>query len=634
MLNFLFRFRKPIVVAIHLLIIPICNYLAFWLRFDGAIPAESFELILQTMPLLILVRASIFLVYRLYQGLWRYTGIWDLGSIIASSLLSSAFFFIIIHLLLGIVSYPRAVFIIDSVLLIFALGGIRLLWRIRRELSRGRKKSIRKRVLIYGAGDAGEMIARDMKHSADYGYDPVGFVDDDHRKVGQRIHGIPVLGNRSKLAKIIPQHRIEEVIVCVPTGEPSVIREVVKCLEPFKIPIKTLPNLRDLLDEKITIGQIRNLSVEDLMARMPVNLDLTPVKKMLSGKRVLVTGSGGSIGSELCRQIAKLSPAELILYERYENGLFKITNELETEGYQSVIRPVLGDITDRNRVLRVFLKHRPEVVFHTAAHKHVPMMEQNPFEAVKNNVLGTRIVAAAASRAGVEKFILISTDKAVNPTSVMGATKRVAELIVQILSKKSRTSFVTVRFGNVLASNGSVVPLFLEQIARRGPVKVTHPDMRRYFMLIPEAVQLVLLSAAISSNAETFVLEMGEQISVLEMARNIIRLSGFIPEVDIPIVFTGLRPGEKLNEEIVAEDEIAETSGIAEILKIRPIHSMNDRLVKKYIRQLELAAIEEDWRVLIDCVRKIVPTFKPTKPFLSNEDRLPAPEKVLEQRAI
>jgi FlaA1/EpsC-like NDP-sugar epimerase len=610
-------------VAIHFLLIPIANYLAFWLRFDGDIPPQSFKLMVATLPWLLLFRSAIFLLYRLYQGLWRYTGIWDLWSIIISSLLSSSFFFILVHGILRQTSYPRSVFIIDTILLIFFLGGVRLLWRIRRELTRSSRSTDKKRVLIYGAGDAGEMIARDMKHSRDYLYDPVGFIDDDLNKVGRRIHGIPVLGTRRSLPEMIPAKRIHEVVVSIPSCDPSIIREIVKTLEPFNIPIKTLPNLRDILDEKVTVSQIRNLSVEDLMTRVPVNLDLNPVRRMLEGKRVLVTGAGGSIGGELCRQIVKLNPKELVLYERYENGLYSISNELNADKNHNPIRPIIGDITDRARVEQVFQQHRPDIVFHAAAHKHVPLMEFNPCEATKNNVTGTKIVARAAARSGAEKFVLISTDKAVNPTSMMGASKRIAEMIVQILSQGSRTSFVTVRFGNVLASNGSVVPIFLEQISHRGPVTVTHPEMRRYFMLIPEAVQLVLISAAISGNAETYVLEMGEQVNVLEMARNIIRLSGFVPDVEIPIVFTGLRPGEKLYEEVVAEDEIAEPAGIAEILRIRPIHQLNRRIVKRKVIELEKAAQLGDHQHVFRCVLNLVPTFKPnpmdlTKPAVGS----------------
>jgi FlaA1/EpsC-like NDP-sugar epimerase len=454
------------------------------------------------------------------------------------------------------------------------------------------------------------MIVRDMKHHSDYRYEPVGFVDDDASKVGQRIHGVRVFGTRSSLPEIIVKQSIDEIILAIPSADPSVMREVLKTLQQFNIPIKTLPNLSDILDGTVTVSQIRNLSVVDLLSRVPVNLDLSVVGEMLHDRRVLVTGAGGSIGAELCRQIAKLGPQELVLFERYENGLFDITNELLAKGYGNGIQPVIGDITDEARVTHIFQKHSPEVVFHAAAHKHVPLMEYNPCEAVKNNIIGTQIVARAAIKSGVNKFVFISTDKAVNPTSIMGASKNVGENLIQAISEDGMTSFVAVRFGNVLASNGSVVPLFLEQIKRGGPVTVTHPEMRRYFMLIPEAVQLVLLAAGMSDDGETYVLEMGEQLNVAEMARNIIRLSGFVPDVDIPIIYTGLRPGEKLFEELVADDEVAEPSAFPEILRIRKMNPLDTVELMQKIRQLQEFSLDGNETAVVESLTHMIPTFK------------------------
>ena len=605
----LLQHRLPLVVVAHLLLIPISNYISFWLRFDGVIPRQFMNLMWQMLPWLVIIRAIIFLTNRLYHGLWRYTGIWDLWRIVSATVLGTVLFYLLTHTVLGIKAYPRSIFVIDSILQIFLLSAIRLPWRIHRELKRSAKKG--KRVIIYGAGDAGEMIVRDMKVHPEYNYDPVGFLDDSSRKVGQSIHGIPVLGTRKSMANVIRDYSIEEVIVAIPSADPPVLREILKQLEPFNIPIKTTPNLRDILDGKVKISQIRNLAVEDLLVRMPVNLDLSAVSQMLKGKRVLVTGAGGSIGSELCRQIVKLEVSELFLLERYENGLYEITQELERMGYKNCIRPFIADVTDKRRIKRIFKDYRPELVFHAAAHKHVPLMESNPCEAIKNNVTGTRLLASAALRFGVGKFVFISTDKAVHPTSIMGASKRIAEMIVNSMANRGNTTFVTVRFGNVLASKGSVVPLFQDQIRRGGPVTITHPNMKRYFMLIPEAVQLVLISGAMPVHGTTYVLQMGEQIEVLEMARNIIRLSGFIPETEIPIVYSGLRPGEKLFEELVAEDEVAEPSDIPEILRIRQLHVPDRRTFRNTVRCLETAAFHHDLPKVIFHLKSLITAFQP-----------------------
>jgi FlaA1/EpsC-like NDP-sugar epimerase len=603
------KWRLPLVVAAHLSLILISNYLSFWLRFDGQIPERYKQIMVEALPWLLVVRGCSFLLHRLYKGLWRYTGIWDLWNIISASVLGSIVFFILIHGILGQKEYPRSVFALDTILLVFFLGGLRLPWRIYRELNRREKKG--KRVLIYGAGDAGEMIARDMKQHPEYRYDPVGFIDDDGSKVGQSIHGLPVFGKREALPKVIEKKRIDEVVVAIPSALPSTMRDLLKSLEPFNIPIKTTPNLRDILDERVTVNEIRNLSVEDLMTRRAVNMDLNAVKSMLKGKRVLVTGAGGSIGSELCRQIAALDPSELILFERYENGLYDIANELIRTGHKDIIRNVIGDVTDRELVNRLFQIRTPEVIFHAAAHKHVPLMQFNPCEAIKNNVAGTRVLSKAAVKHGVGKFVMISTDKAVNPTSIMGASKRVAEMIVNAMADHSMTSFVAVRFGNVLGSKGSVVPLWVDQIKRHGPVTVTHPDMQRYFMLIPEAVELVLLASAVGGDAVTYVLQMGEQINVTEMARNLIRLSGFVPDVEIPIVYTGLRPGEKLFEELVAHDEVAEPCAVKEILKIRKTGFADSSLLRRKVRELEKAAFQGDSSAVVACLRELIPNFAP-----------------------
>lgn len=602
------KHRRLIIVWLHLTLIVAADYGAFSLRFDGSIPPNILLLWWRTLPLLVAIQMTTFLAFRLYEGLWRYTSISDLRNIILGVTASSGLFYLLVSWRFSELGYPRSTLIIDALLLISAMSGLRLGRRIYRDLSRIDRD---KRVLIFGAGDAGELIVRDMKNNLFYDYEPIGFIDDDPGKVGARIHGVPVLGTRQALSSIIETHQPHEVLVAMPGAGAATIREVVRALEPFKVPIKTLPSLRDIMDGRVLVSQIRSLKIEDLLARAPIGLSTTPLARLIKGKRVLVTGAGGSIGSELCRQIAQLEPETLTLYDRYENGLFAITNDLADRNGPCTVYSLVGDVTDRKRLDAVMKEHRPAIIFHAAAHKHVPLMEFNACEAVKNNVLGTRAVMEAAASNGVEKFVLISTDKAVNPSSVMGATKRAAELLVQASNQRGRTAFVAVRFGNVLASNGSVVPRFVEQIKAGGPVTVTHPDMRRFFMLIPEAAQLVLHAAALGEAGAVYVLEMGDQLKLVDMARNLIRLSGLVPDDDIRIVFTGLRPGEKLFEELVGDNERAEPSGVEKILRVRPMTPTGLNDLTEQIAELERQAIEGDIAGTLCQLAHIVPAFRP-----------------------
>lgn len=588
LLDYLLHLRRPIVVLLHVLLIIVANAAAFVLRFDGPVPLVFIEMAVQLMPWLIAIRLVTFWPFRLFEGLWKYTSLWDLRSIVVAVMVSTAGFAVVAQVVNDGPRYPISIFIIDSILLICLMSAVRLTRRIYREVFRpigGR------RILIYGAGDAGELIVRDMRQNAKFAATPIGFVDDDQRKVGQRIHGVPVLGGRGQLPEILKAHAPEELLIALPSASRETLRAIVRVLEPYQIRITTLPRLHDLIGVRIEVGQIRELKVEDLLARAPVGFDGGPIRQFLQGKRVLVTGAGGSIGSELCRQIAASGPASLVLIDRYENSLFQIHNELVKNTEQVKLHPVIADITDLQRVQQVFDAVRPHVVFHAAAHKHVPLMEDNPCEAVKNNIRGTRIVAESALKAGVERFVLISTDKAVNPTSVMGSTKRVAELIVDSLGRRKGTRFATVRFGNVLGSNGSVVPTFLAQIAKGGPVTVTHPEMKRFFMLIPEAVQLVLHAGALSDEAPLFVLEMGEQVKLVDMARDLIRLSGYVPDKDIAIEITGIRPGEKLFEELVGFGEFAEPSSLDKILRVQPTAPPRGSDLAQAIANLEELAL-------------------------------------------
>jgi FlaA1/EpsC-like NDP-sugar epimerase len=596
---------------LHLAIVAVSSYTAFLLRFDGAIPPTYMHVWRQALPWLILIRLGTFAPFGLFKGLWRYAGVWDLRNIIVGVIASSALFYQFAIWRLPAPAYPRSILVMDSVLLVLAMGGVRLGRRLFHDLSRVERS---KRVLVLGAGDAGEHIVRDMKRANEGDYEPIGFIDDDPAKVGTLIHGVPVLGTRQALPALIEQHNPAEVLVAIPTATAAMIGEVVRALEPYRIPIKTLPNLREIAGGRGLVSQIRQLKIEDLLERAPIGLDTRPLERLVRGKRVLVTGAGGSIGSELCYQIAQLEPESLMLVDRYENGLFAIMNGLAARKLNGAAQAMVGDVTDRNRIDAVMERHRSEIVFHAAAHKHVPLMEDNPCEAVKNNVFGTRSMMEAAARHGVERFVLISTDKAVNPTSVMGTTKRVAELLVQAANQRGRTSYLAVRFGNVLASNGSVVPTFVGQIKAGGPVTVTHPEMRRFFMLIPEAVQLVLHAAALAEPGAVYVLEMGNQVKLVDMARNLIRLSGFVPDAEIPIVFTGLRPGEKLFEELVGADEQAEPSGVEKVLRVRPT-AVRPELAQLEIQiaRLERLAFDGDVAGTIRQLAHIVPTFTPAE---------------------
>ena len=596
--------RRFIAVAVHIGLVLAANTLAFWVRFDGAVPPAYANLWFEALPWLVAIRAAFFVPFRLYQGPWRYTGVSDLTNVVLGVLSSSVVF--ALFETFRRVPYPRSIVLIDSLVLIFLMCGARLSLRVYRELLPRRGG---KRVLIYGAGDAGAQIVRNMLDDPQHGYRPVGFVDDDPGKVGRRIHGVRVLGTGHDIQRVFARCRPDDVLIAIPRADTAAVRAVVRTLEPFKVPIKTLPNLREIIDGRIDVAQIRGLAFEDLLARAPVGLDQRPLQRLIAGRRVMVTGAGGSIGSELCRQIADLKPAVLVMFDRYENTLHAIRVELDARKHLFGVIPVIGDVTDAARVNDVLAEHQPDIIFHAAAHKHVPLMEENPCEAVKNNVRGTRVLAQSADAFGVDRFIMISTDKAVNPTSVMGASKRVAELVVQEQAVGSGTSFSIVRFGNVLGSNGSVVPHFLEQIRKGGPVTITHPDIRRFFMLIPEAVQLVLYAAAQAENGATYVLEMGEQVKLLDMARNLIRLSGFIPEEELKIEFIGLRPGEKLYEELVGADEDASPSSVEKILCVRSRGGIAHDLLAR-VQALESQALLGRTAAVLASMKDLIGTFQ------------------------
>jgi FlaA1/EpsC-like NDP-sugar epimerase len=602
----LYRFRLTVLLVLHIGLIVIANQAAFWLRFDGATPLQQQPFERTLLPLLILIRLATFVPLRLHEGVWRYASIWDLRNIVIGVLFSTVVFWLVIHGVMQLGSYPRSVIIIDSVLLICLMGGVRL---GRRFHAATFARSGARRVLIYGAGDAGEMIARDMLLHTTFNSVPVGFLDDDPGKIGGKIHGIPVVGGGDSVKDIVAAFQPDEILVAMPSAEPRALRKIVAAMQAVNLPIKTLPGLRQIPSGRVSLNEVRDLSVADLLTRAPVGLDPQRVRSLINGQVVLVTGAGGSIGGELCRQILPLGPKRLVMLDRYENGLFAIHREAVERWPHVPISDVIADITDAARLDQVFSLHPPTVVFHAAAHKHVPLMEANPCEAVKNNLRGTRLLADACVRWATARFVLISTDKAVNPTSVMGATKRAAEMLVQHYALRHNTVFSVVRFGNVLGSNGSVVPTFLEQIKNGGPVTVTHPEMRRYFMLIPEAVLLVMHAAAIGEQGGIYVLDMGEQVRVLDMARDLIRLAGYIPDKDIEIVFSGTRPGEKLFEELVGRDERSEPSSVDKVSRVRTQDDSRD--LTEALQRLEQCAIDGDAAAVAAMLHDLVPHLNP-----------------------
>jgi FlaA1/EpsC-like NDP-sugar epimerase len=560
--------------------------LAFGLRFDWAVPADMAQRGWQMLPYVVLLQLSALYLFQVPRLAWRFVSLREV-SVIGQAVLSATALLLAVRL--GVHLAPRSfvarhaflptgVILIDAGLAFALVVGVRVVHRSlseRRAAQRAGREKPRERVrtLLVGAGEGGVMVARQIEARPDLGLLAVGFVDDDAQKVGTVLAGLPVLGATSDLAQLAEQHEATQALVTFKHATGRNIRRVVELCERAGIKAKIIPGLHAIVGGQINLSRPRDVAIEDLLRREPVRLDEGEIAAGVSGKVVMVTGAGGSIGSELCRQICRFGPAKLVLVERAENALFHVHRELGETFPEVELVPCIADLGDGPRMRALFAGLAPALVFHAAAHKHVPMMEWNPGEAVKNNVLATKGLADLSSEHGVERFVMISTDKAVNPTSVMGATKRAAEIYVQALSERSRTRFVTVRFGNVLGSNGSVVPVFQEQIARGGPVTVTHPDMRRYFMTIPEASQLVLQAATMGRGGEIFILDMGEPVRIVDLATDLIVLSGLKPGEDIEIRFSGVRPGEKLFEELSVAEELADKTRHPKIFvgRLRPL---------------------------------------------------------------
>jgi len=615
----LLRFRKPLIVLAHVLVFTFSLMLSFLLANNMQFKRSWF---VEQYPVLLLffiaIKLAVFGFFKQHRGWWRYVGISDLIGILRASLVSTL---VIVALWYGFLStaairqrmpniteVSQGVFMADMFATVLLLAGLRMVIRLYHEEFRTLEGGRLKRFLIVGAGNAGEALLREIHRMPVAEYEVIGFIDDDSVKQGTNIHGIAVLGKVEQTPKICRDRNIEEIAIAMPSATHHQLRRVIQVCEGTKIRFRTVPSVTDIASGKFRVSQIRDVDINDLLGREVVQLDMDLIEAFVHDKTILVTGAGGSIGSEMCRQVCNFNPGLLLLIEHAENPLFNTEAELHHSFPDVATKTVICNITDKARVEQIFRQYRPQVVIHAAAHKHVPLMEGNPGEAIKNNVLGTRVVADAADAYGAANFVMISTDKAVNPTSVMGASKRIAETYIQDLNKTSKTHFVTVRFGNVLGSNGSVVPIFKKQIADGGPVTVTHPEMKRYFMTILEASQLVLQAASMGKGGEIFVLEMNEPVKIVDLARELITLSGFRPGEDIEIVFTGPRPGEKLFEElsIKGEDMLPTRHPKIAIWKNIP---MNRQQLHKGIKELVNIAQTKNSDQIIEKIKELVPEY-------------------------
>jgi len=584
---------------------------SFALRFDLAIPGDFARVLLRTLPLLIACKLVGYWYSGLFSGTWRHVSVRDVQEIVRGNLLGSVLFLLAMVFVRGLHGFPRTVFLIDLLVATALLGGIRVLIRVVRERDgRPQVRRIEKLALITGAGSAGIQLLQELESRPRLGIAVVGFVDDDPGKVGLRVCGLPVLGAIDALPALCREHDVGEVFIAMPSASGAVIRRAAQRCAEAGVRSRILPSLGELVEGRFIYTQMREVKVDDLLSRAPVRLDLPRVRHFIERRTVLVTGAAGSIGSELCRQLAASEPARLLLFDRHENGMFALEMELRQRFPAVELLPILGDVLLADQLDAVLGSYRPEIVFHAAAYKHVPLAERNVIEAVRNNVLGTRNVALAAVRHGARDFVLVSTDKAVRPTSVMGVTKRVAELVVQGL-QNGGCRFVAVRFGNVLGSNGSVVPTFREQIARGGPVTVTHPDVTRYFMTIPEAVQLILQAATLGGAGQIVLLEMGEPVRIADLARHMIELSGFRPDEDIEIQFTGLRPGEKLYEELVDEGEEVVRTELDRIRTLRAQSGLRPA-PQDFLPRFEELVARGDVAGLVALLSHLVPTYTPS----------------------
>tara|TARA_R110000868_G_scaffold153644_11_gene379195 strand:- start:3223 stop:5091 length:1869 start_codon:yes stop_codon:yes gene_type:complete len=614
MINFIqnlsLRQKNLIVMAYDALVIMACFVAAHCLRFGEWYPEIfGYSDFLKALPLIVLTQFTCLFYSNVYKAIWRFSSIPDLIRVIRGVSLAVPVSLFAVFIMNRLEGFPRSAFLIDWFLLIFFLGGGRFVYRILSD--RHRNLSLKnydlKRALIIGAGVGGEKLLRDIKYTPTLGVRIHGFIDDDNGKTGRSLNGVPVLGNTNSLATIIQRLDISQLFIAIPSATSQEIRNILAKIEGLNVEVKTLPKINDVIYGKIEYSQLRKIEAEDLLGRTPVNLNMDEIANFIRGKRVLVTGAGGSIGAEICRQVLKFDPELLIGFEQSEIAVYELKKQIQ--GAQAVF--VIGDVRQEASINSAIARYKPQVVFHAAAYKHVPLMEENPIEAIKTNVLGTLNTAKASIQNTVDKFVLVSTDKAINPTNVMGTTKRLAEMVCQSLDSEANTEFVMIRFGNVLGSSGSVIPLFKEQIANGGPVTVTHPDVIRYFMSIPEACQLVLQAGSLGIRGQVMVLDMGQPVKILDLAKEMIKLAGFKYGEDIEIEFTGLRPGEKMFEEIFKDDEERIQTSNDKIFISKTMRTTSD--FKQRIEQLIALDYSTEKEQILLTLQSLVPEFTPTE---------------------
>lgn len=617
------RKRKVFFLLMDIIFASLALYISFWLRFDGQITIEYSQFLIKYILLAVACYIISLVALRNYNFTWRYFSIEDGLRLISALLIGWILLGLSLYLIgpaivgpfLGIRAFPRSVYIMDLGFSLVLIGSLRISKRAYREFWIRRNCILKGklRIIIIGAGAAGEQIGREMITNVRSKYFPVGYIDDDPAKEGIVIHGVKVLGRRKDIPNALLTEQIDEILIAMPSVASKEIREIVDLIrntDPKK-KIMILPSFIDLIDENAALKDIQEVKVEDLMGREPVQIDYAVIRSFISGKNVLIVGAGGSIGSELARTIQQFGPAKLGVLDIDETDLYHLINRLKRIG--GSIYPYIADIRDTEKMDSVFQHFRPEIVIHSAAYKHVPILEHFPDEAIKTNIFGTKNLGELSIKYGVSKFVNISTDKAINPTSIMGTTKRVGEEILRVLNKRNETKFVSVRFGNVLGSRGSVIPLFKEQIQRGGPVTVTHPDMKRYFMATAEAVLLVLEAAAAGEGGEVFILDMGEPVRIDDLAREMIRLSGHEPDVDIAIVYSGLRPGEKLFEELIGAEEGSEPTEHPKIFITKTHSEWKESILWDCLDRLKMLRVNDDAREdIIKIFKMIVPTYNPS----------------------
>lgn len=610
--NYQLLIRRVCLIILDILCIIAASFLALLTRFEfdfHQIPPEFLKVIYEYGPFIIVVTLIIFTFFHVYSSSWEYAGIEEVFSLIAACLLSAVAKIVVISFTWSIM--PRSWYVLDTMYLMILIGATRVSYRLIRLRRQNRKFPWvkRKKVMIIGGGEAGRTLITEIQNSKYLDQKVACIIDDDPKKIGRYIKGIKVVGNRNSIKKNVKRYNIQQIILTIPSVNSARIRPIVEICQDTNCELMILPGVYQLVTGEVKASKLRPVKIEDLLGRDEVHINLNEIMDYVSGKVIMVTGGGGSIGSELCRQIAEHRPKQLIIFDIYENNAYDIQQELVRKHPELDLVVLIGSVRDENRIDSIFEQYHPEIIYHAAAHKHVPLMEDSPNEAIKNNVLGTYNMVRMADKWNVKRFVQISTDKAVNPTNIMGASKRICEMIIQTYNKESNTEYVAVRFGNVLGSNGSVIPLFKKQIAEGGPVTVTHPEIIRYFMTIPEAVSLVLQAGAYARGGEIFVLDMGDPVKILDLAKNMIRLSGYKVDQDIKIEFTGLRPGEKLFEELLMDEE-GMTDTPNKLIHIGHPIDVDEVKLFHALRVLEQAAQSEtdDMRLIVE---SIVPTYHP-----------------------